>query len=143
MTTTAPANRGKVSEKLVKEYLKKLESIKLTSYRFPDARSGSFQTAPCDFMILKEGKLTLLEVKEVQHKFRLPYGNYSIDQCARMRNFLLAGANACVAIYFAPYKVWRYDCITRFMVREQGCGSWDLSLMPVMSLDEMMKEILC
>jgi penicillin-binding protein-related factor A (putative recombinase) len=134
--------RGKYAEGLVKAYLKKLESVSFTHYRFPDARAGSFTVTPCDFAILDYGKLTMLEVKQVEHSFRLPYANYSKDQCARMRNWESAGANAQVLIYFTPEKLWRYESVGFFLNREEGKGSWDLKELELITLDRAFKEIL-
>ena len=78
------ANRGKYAEGKVKAELKKLEAANCTHHRFPDAHSGSFITAPADFLILQNGRLRLLEVKQVEHGERLPYGNFSSEQVNRM-----------------------------------------------------------
>ena len=76
-------------------------------------------------MFLHAGKLRLIEVKEVNHYFRLPHKNFSPDQVARMRNWQAAGASALVLIYFEPLKLWRILDVRNFLVRTGG--SWDLS----------------
>lgn len=132
--------RGKYAEGKVKAALKALESATLTHYRFPDARAGSFSVTPCDYMVCKRGELTLLEVKEVDHVKRLPHANFSKDQVGRMRNFEAAGADAWVMVYFTPLKLWRYESIGYFLQREGG--SWNLEALPLMSLNEILQEIL-
>jgi hypothetical protein len=132
--------RGKYAEGKVKAQLKGLESASFTHYRFPDARAGSFTVTPCDYMVCNSGKLTLLEVKEVDHKFRLPHANFSKDQVARMRNFESAGAAAWVLIYFTPMKLWRYESISYFLQREGG--SWDMSGFELRPLDMILEKIL-
>lgn len=129
------ANRGKWAEGRLKSYFKKLESVSFTHYRFPDARAGSFVVAPCDFMFMRSGHMTMVEVKEVNHAFRLPHKNFSPDQVARMRNWASAGAGAFVLIYFEPIKAWRVIPVDTFLAREGG--SWDLSgIVPVPSEEE-------
>jgi penicillin-binding protein-related factor A (putative recombinase) len=118
-------NRGKWAEARVKAFLKKRESTTFTHHRFPDARAGSMVTAPADFMFMSAGVMTLLEVKEVQHDFRLPHKNFSTDQVARMRAWKAAGARALVLIHHSTSGFWRLLDIDRFVEREGG--SWDLS----------------
>lgn len=132
--------RGKSAEGKVKALLKSMESASFTHYRFPDARAGSFTVTPCDYMVCQSGKLTLLEVKEVDHVKRLPHGNFSKDQVGRMRNFEAAGAAAWVLVYFTPLKLWRFESVGYFLQREGG--SWNLEHLPLRSLNEAMQEIL-
>lgn len=141
------ANRGKYAEAEVKKLLKKLESSNCTHHRFPDAHAGSFVSSPADFMILQDGKLRLLEVKQVQHDFRLPYGNFALDQIARMRNWEAAGADAWVLVCFMPSKTWRLLRLEYFTARPlktaagKAVGSWDLSSIPAAKLVECMTTL--
>lgn len=145
MSTTG--TRGKFAEGKVKAVLKKMESANCAHLRFPDARAGSLATAPADFMFLKNGKLTLLEVKEVNHAHRLPYQNFALDQIARLRLWQAAGAAAWVLVYFTPTKEWKYEGLLEFMdrklVSETGrpIGSWNLSHIPSQTLDQIFLEI--
>lgn len=134
------ADRGKAAEAAVKKVLKSMESAGCVHHRFPDLRGGSMVTAPCDFMVLKNGKLTLLEVKSVGHLHRLPHKNFSPDQRARMRMWGMAGANAYVLVHFAPTKLWRYESAEWFMQMEGG--SWDMSGLPLEKLDVILGGIL-
>lgn len=136
MTT---ANRGKAAEAAVKKILSSMESASMTSARWPDARSGSFVTAPCDFVALRKGKFVLLEVKAVEHEYRLPHKNASPDQIARMRNWEAAGADAWVLVHFAPLKLWRTETVGYFLQREGG--SWDMRHLEARPLNEIMLEI--
>ena len=96
------ANRGKYAEGKVKAELKKLETANCAHHRFPDAHSGSFVTAPADFLILQSGRLRLLEVKQVEHGERLPYGNFSPEQVNRMHMWHHAGADTWVLVDGVP-----------------------------------------
>lgn len=132
--------RGKYAESKVKAVLKTLETVTCTHVRWPDARAGSFTVTPCDYMVCKNGRLTLLEVKEVNHNFRLPHANFSRDQVARMRNFESAGAAAWVLVYFTPLKLWRCESIGYFLQREGG--SWNMSHLDLVGLENTLGKIL-
>jgi penicillin-binding protein-related factor A (putative recombinase) len=135
----SPGNRGKEAEALVKKHLTKLSSKAcFTFYRFPDARAGSFQTTPADFMLVNSGKLILLEVKEVDHSFRLPHGNLS--QVPRLARYELAGATAYVLVYFKPEKLWRLARVSYFL--EKSGGSWDMRNMQPTSLESAIQTTL-
>lgn len=118
------ANRGKWAEGRVRAYLKTLELANCAFHRFPDAHAGSLATTPADFLVCRQGKLTLLEVKEVQHDFRLPYKNFALDQMARMRMWKAAGAQALVAVCFMPTQTWRILDVEYFVQRDGA--SWDM-----------------
>lgn len=128
------ANRGKWAEGEVKKLLKKLEMANCASHRFPDAHAGSLATTPSDFLVCRAGKLTLLEVKEVQHDYRLPVKNFAPDQRARMRMWKLAGAQALVLVCFQPSRVWRLADIDYFT--NEG-ASWDMRDVPTGELKDL------
>lgn len=136
------ADRGKYAESQVKTLLKKLEAANCTHHRFPDKRAGSFVTAPADFLLLQEGKLRLLEVKEVQHQTRLPYKNLEQGQLARMLMWQAAGASCWVLVYHTPIKSWRLLPAEFFKNRQKTTdtgkpvGSWDLNDIPTQTLIE-------
>lgn len=134
---TQNGNRGKWAEKRVKLFLKSRESATCTHHRFPDARAGSFTVTPCDFMVMQSSFLSVIEVKEVAHDYRLPHGNFSIDQVARMRAFKSAGARAVVVIYSSTAGCWRVIDIDFFIAREGG--SWDFRNYPLLSEAEAFK----
>ena len=138
----AAANRGKYAEGEVKKFLKKMEAANCAHHRFPDAHSGSMVTAPADFMFMQAGIFRLLEVKEVQHDFRLPYDNFSPDQVARMRMWQAAGAHAWVLVYHKNLKAWRLIPAEWFLNRPKlsasgkSVGSWVLDEFPLVTLTE-------
>lgn len=141
MTTTA--NRGKTAETLVKKKLASLESARQAYARWPDARSGSFAVALADFLIMRDGRMTLLEVKEVAHDFRLSHTNLGLDQIARMRMWASAGAQSDVLVYHSTTRLWRTASIQWFhenyrKVDDDGkkVGSWDLRSLEHVTLDE-------
>ena len=136
------SNRGKWAETEVKKFLKKMEVANCAHHRFPDAHAGSFVTAPADFMFLQAGKFRLLEVKEVDHEFRLPYANFAPEQVARMRMWQAAGAHAWVLVYHKPVGGWRLIPAEWFLNRPKlsdsgkPIGSWVLTEFPLMTLTE-------
>lgn len=138
----AAANRGKYAEGEVKKFLKKMEAANCAHHRFPDAHSGSMVTAPADFMFMQAGIFRLLEVKEIQHDFRMPYDNFSPDQVARMRMWQAAGAHAWVLVYHKNLKAWRLIPAEWFLNRPKlsasgkPLGSWVLDEFPLMTLTE-------
>lgn len=138
----AAANRGKYAEGEVKKFLKKMEAANCAHHRFPDAHSGSMVTAPADFMFMQAGIFRLLEVKEIQHDFRMPYDNFSPDQVARMRMWQAAGAHAWVLVYHKNLKAWRLISAEWFLNRPKlsasgkPVGSWVLDEFPLMTLTE-------
>ena len=138
----AAANRGKYAEGEVKKFLKKMDAANCAHHRFPDAHSGSMVTAPADFMFMQAGVFRLLEVKEIQHDFRMPYDNFSPDQVARMRMWQAAGAHAWVLVYHKNLKAWRLIPAEWFLNRPKlsasgkPIGSWVLDEFPLMTLTE-------
>ena len=135
--------RGKYAETQVKKKLASLESARQAHARWPDARAGSFAVALADFLIMRDRRMTLLEVKEVAHDFRLSHGNLGTDQIGRMRAWASAGAQADVLVYHSTTKLWRTAEIHWFhenyrKVDEKGkaVGSWDLRSLEHVTLDE-------
>lgn len=136
MAANDVGQRGKTAERLVKKRLEALSQHQSWAFeRLPDARAGSFKAALCDFLVQHNG-LTLLEVKEVDHAYRLPHGNFSVDQVARQRRWKMAGTEAVVLIYFKPIKAWRIRDIDYFVTREGG--SWSFKDTPTFSLEELL-----
>ena len=136
------ADRGKYAEGKVKAELKRLEAANCAHHRFPDRRAGSFVTAPADFMFLQSGVFRLLEVKQVQHDFRLSYQNFGADQVARLKMWQAAGAKAWVLVCFMPSKTWRLASVDYFTDRVlksatgKPVGSWDMRDVPVCTLPQ-------
>lgn len=131
------ANRGKEAENLVKKRLEVLaKSANVAWHRPPDMRSGSFQPALCDFILLQDGQLTLIEVKQTQHEYRLPHGSLSTEQVGRMRVWEMAGATCYVLIYHSTIKQWRVQQVDYFS--ERTGGSWDLREIPTRKLEEIL-----
>lgn len=126
------ANRGKASEDVFKKWAKaKSDStFDFAFYRYPDAHAGSLVSAPADFMIMHKGLMSLIEIKEINHEFRLPVKNFRPDQVARMRKFALAGAGGLVLIYFKPVGKWRAVPVDYFLNPEGASWNlWDFDLL--------------
>jgi len=74
----------------------------------------------------------LIEVKEVEHAFRLPYQNFGADQVGRMRIRAMAGSEPLVLTCHREKgsrgAVWRAVPLEVFEKRDgPKFGSWDLS----------------
>lgn len=135
-------NRGKYAEDVIKKKLKALESADTTHYRWPDTRAGSLKTAPADFAVMRRGRLFLLEVKQVQHGYRLPYPNFDPAQAARMRMWQHAGASPWIIVcHRTEQTLWRYGPLDAFEDRSVG-GSWNLQTWNTYSVDEILSRIL-
>ncbi len=130
-TDMATANRGKWAEGQVKAWMTKRSDAEagFWFYRYPDPHAGSLQSVPADFGALHDGDAFLVEVKEVQHAFRLPAKNFSADKVARMVKFTLAGGEGWVAVCHQPDKVWRLVPISVFSGERPA--SWDLRAHPL------------
>ena len=117
--------KGKYAEGLVKKELARLSlQQSFAFYRLPDARSGSFTPTLSDFIVESKGVTTLLEVKEVNHEYRLPRPNFKLENRNRMRMFEMAGMNSLILVYFTPVKLWRAERLIYFTGDETG--SWDM-----------------
>lgn len=137
------ANRGKYAEGQIKKVLARYALRADTAFqKLADTYSGHRSPALADFIICHQGQMFLLEIKEVEHEFRLPKGNFSLDQIARQKLWQLAGATSMVAIYFKPLKQWRLLPINFFGALPVGVGSWDFREYPLYTLDELMTYLL-
>lgn len=138
--------RGKYAENKVKEVLEKLAlKMGFAYYRIPDAREGAKKEAPADFMTSeREGhysQLTLVEVKEVAHDYRLPKKNFESAQRARMRMWEAAGAEGWLLILHTNLNKWRKLPLNYFDGDFSESGSWNLEEIPLQTLKECMTEI--
>jgi len=119
------ANRGKQAETLVKKALDNFcKQSAFAAFRAPDARAGSLTQALADYIICKSGMMLLLEVKQTDHPYRLPVGNFKLQQRARMRMFEAAGAVAQVLVYHRTEDVWHLEGLDFFGTLDTG--SWDM-----------------
>lgn len=125
-------NRGKFAEGKVKDYLK-ARSDSVASFDFErilDARSagGRFPSRPGDFGFYSPLYHGLIEVKEVEHDFRLPHKNFSTEQVSKLRKRKMAGGVIIILVYHKTTKLWR---LVEFEYLEgRNGGSWDLSEYP-------------
>lgn len=138
------ANRGKDAERKLNTALAKLDlSLPAFTYeRIYDARSSRGAMAnprPGDFAIYHQGRNILLEVKEVEHAYRLPCGNFGLDQRARLKKRMLAGTICGVLIYHSSTEKWRLLPLPYFGVQDKG--SWDLSDEPELALADVLTTL--
>lgn len=128
-----PANRGKKPEDKVRDYLKAYDerTHKFDWHRNYDAKSagGRFQRQTGDFQFYLPGIHGVIEVKEVNHEYRLPHKNYAAEKVAKVYKRTLAGGAAYVLVYHTPIDKWRVLGLAPFRVREGG--SWDLRGVPL------------
>lgn len=126
---TDPANRGKKAEADVKKYLEAYDSRtqKFDWHRNYDAHTagGRFPRQVGDFEYYMPGIHGVIEVKEVDHAFRLPHKNFNQEAVAKLRKRSWASGHVSVLVYFTPLDRWRILGISPFYNREGG--SWDLS----------------
>ena len=140
--------RGKWAEDKVKALLKGWAgSSRLNYWRLPDARAGSFQPTTSDFLVGVGGLFTFLEVKEVDHMYRLPKPNFKMDQRGRIRAWELAGAQSLVLVAFTPLKtrgpeckMWR-SCRLSYFTGDDT-GSWGMASQPLSTLDTALAPLL-
>lgn len=137
-TKKALANRGKTAEKQVQTFLEKLSRDKagFDFERQYDARSSRgrlpSQTGDYTFYVQSPKGSRLhgaIEVKEVEHDFRLPKKNFSEDQIARLRRRSWAGGYIVVIVKHTTTKVWRVPPFPWFDDNKSQ-PSWDLSEFP-------------
>jgi hypothetical protein len=158
------ADQGKSAEKKVRDYLDLLDKahVAFTFNRNQDAHAagGRFVPVAGDFqafgLYLRKAASVgvseslpacsrnfILEVKEVQHDFRLPYKNYSADKVARVQKRVLAGAEPLVLIRFMPRDEWRAVPFEVFRNRNEATpsGSWDLSAYPFVDYRKAISDL--
>lgn len=138
------ANRGKDAEKKIKAWLEaKKATTNLAYHRLPDTHAGSRVATLSDFLVAVDGKTSLLEVKEVDHEYRLPYGNFEVENVSRLKMWRLAGVSTPVAVYFKPIKKWRFTWSDYFenrplvTVTGRPMGSWNMSGLDLHPIDEL------
>ena len=140
-TKIAAGGRGKVAEGMVRDWLKRLESgsMQFTFNRIGDAGAagGAFAAQAGDYQAFGWGRNWLIEVKELQHSYRLPHASFGPEQVARMQKRALAGTVPVVLIYHRNEKVWRCPPFSLFATREGG--SWDFRELETLTLAEIME----
>lgn len=123
--------RGKVAEGLARQFLEDLHLARPTEfdwYRLPDARmaGGRFPAQIADFEIFFPHRHGILEVKEIDHEFRLPQKNFAQKKHARIQRRLAVNGIGLLAVYHTPTQVWRFPDIVAIMA-DGKAASWDLS----------------
>jgi hypothetical protein len=146
--------RGKWAEKKVRDQLKVMGLKADFNYmRLPDARAGSFQPTIGDFLVVRRKVPTFVEVKEVDHEYRLPAKNFSSDQRGRLKAFEAAGAQTLIVVCFTPLRlalsprqqttepVWRAAEVSYFDV-ESDRPSWDMRDLMLYPIAEILEKCL-
>lgn len=125
--------RGKFAEGKVRKFLDDLgnSSADFDWSRIYDARSagGRFPSRPGDFEFYRPGIHGLIEVKEVNHDYRLPSKNFKREQIAKLRKRQLAGGSIVVLVYHTTSKLWRYVPLQHFIEHLKE-PSWVLEEFP-------------
>lgn len=121
------ADRGKDAEKKVHEALTAwVGDIGSREFnRLMDTRAAGriVKAAAADFEFFSAGVHGLIEVKSVQHDFRLPRG--SVTQVPRLRKRALAGGVCLVLVHHSTLKLWRAVAVD-YLLEGGDKGSWDL-----------------
>lgn len=116
--------RGKDAEKEVQKVLDKM-NVRHTTFayiRLPDARAamGRIKKQLGDFVCCSDSQTIALEVKSVNHAYRLPKAN--LDQLPLLKKFYLAGAECFVLVHFKTTDKWR---VVPAYLFESDVTSWD------------------
>lgn len=117
--------RGKNAEKEVTSVLEEFNNLSAFAYeRLPDARAagGRIKAMICDFLVWHATRSILLEVKSVEHDYRLPKAN--LEQLPRLNKVEKAGGVGVVLVHFKTIDKWR---VARTSFFEYGVPSWDMS----------------
>jgi len=126
-------SRGKSAEKKVDEWLTRMGERYVTFdwERIYDARSagGRFPSRPGDFAFYSLKLHGLIEVKEVEHDFRLPAKNFKTGQLAKLYKRELAGGVIRILVCHTTTGLWREVPLQWFRERLKA-PSWDLSSFP-------------
>ena len=134
------ANRGKYAEGQVRKVLEKLNNniIAFDFERNYDARSsmGRIPARAGDFTFfgVRHG---VIEVKEVDHDFRLPKKNFNPDKFPKIRKRQLANGLVVVLVYHRTTELWRHVPFEFFYDR-RDLPSWVLSDFPTFKTDDLM-----
>ncbi len=128
------ASRGKSAEDKIKAVFAPLLDRKVFDFeRNYDARSAggiAFARRTGDFTWYAQGRHGAIEVKEVEHGYRLPFKNLENHQLAKLRRRAWAGGEVVVLVRFMPEDVWRQVGIDDLPEKTSPSGSWDLSFLP-------------
>lgn len=146
------ANRGKWAEGEFRHECEDRAVLAAFNFmRLPDAHAGSFQPTTADFLVGFRGKTHFVEIKEVDHAFRLPAKNIKPEQLARLRSWEMAGMHAhilvaCMQLKPSPYRrntsaLWRYTRPSDYLSVDP-MASWNLSSCEVLTLPQIMNMIL-
>jgi hypothetical protein len=126
--------RGKNAEKTTRDLFEEWNNLAGFAYeRLADARAagGRIKAQISDYMVwlhwdkTKPPRQVPLEVKSIEHAYRLPKAN--LDQLPRLNKVAMAGAIPLVLVHFKPVG-WRIAGVGYF---KYGQPSWDMSDLPV------------
>lgn len=151
---------GKWAEKEVRKVLQEMSDAHLhfAFNRTLDARSagGKFPAQAGDFQWFYNLPLIditcngIIEVKQVEHLYRLPFKNFETDDYARVHKRELAGSRVLVLVAHKLEKMkpkdvtWRALPLSYFADRNdvKGVGSWDLSEVPLVDYKAVLKDLI-
>ena len=127
--TPSTANRGKAEEADVQKFLEALSGKRadFDFLRLPDARSagGRMKSMPADFEYFMPFAHGLIEVKAVDHPFRI--AKDKVSQLASMKKRELAGGKCFLVVHHTPCDMWR---VIRACDMTSGVPSWDFGSYP-------------
>ena len=127
--TPSTSNRGKEEEAEVRKFLEALGKRRadFDFLRLPDARAagGRMAAMPADFEFFMPFVHGLIEVKAVDHPFRI--AKDKVSQLASMKKRELAGGRCFLLVHHTPTDVWR---VIKAADMAFGVPSWDFSTYP-------------
>lgn len=129
--TETRANQGKYAENKVRQLLDKLnaEYVFFDFERIYDARSGVKLPRVADYQFYLPAQHGVIEVKKVEHAYRLPVKNFQPGQLARMNKRRLAGGHVFTLVLFQTTGKWRCPGLDYLMAGMEA-PSWDMRELP-------------
>ena len=126
-------SRGKYAEGKVREALKVL-ALGNKDFDFErkyDARAsrGRIPSQTGDFGWYSINRHGVIEVKQVEHDFRLPRKNFDPAKWGRLKLRRMAGGEIGILVYHSTTKLWRAPSFD-FFLANADVPSWDLSAFP-------------
>jgi len=134
------SNQGKRVEEKIRKLLKSFTEqwAWFDFERLPDARTGYYVKRPADFAFYLPGYHGLVEVKSVQHDYRVPRKN--ITQLEKMYRRQLAGGIVIVVVEHSTTGMWRMPDFGWLYERKTD-PSWDLRQFDLLTFKQLKQAL--
>ena len=117
---------------------KKFDFIRLKDARSSRGKGASAQVA--DFQVFTAPHHIALEVKEIDHNFRMPQKNLS--QIPKMTRRAMAGGLTCIMVFSIPLEKWYLLSLSWVRTRKKD-PSYDMSGLPKFDNEEEAWDHFC